>query len=201
MKINIYKYISRTKVEGPGTRFCIWVQGCSRHCEDCWAKSTWSFEENQLMTVDEIFNLIAKEKNIEGVTFLGGEPFEQAEALAMLAEKIKKLGLSLITFTGGTYEELQNSKNQHILKLLEHTDILIDGKFEKENFDLSRPWVGSSNQRYIFLSDRYNEEEIMNYKNKVEIRINRDGGFFINGMGDLKELLLKLSLQNKSNKL
>lgn len=197
MEINVYKYLPITKVEGPGTRFCIWVQGCSRHCDGCWAKNTWSFEPNQLITVDEMFELIQGQKEIEGVTFLGGEPFEQAGALSKLAEKVRAVGLSVLTFTGGCYEDLKNSNDEDILSLLNNTDLLIDGQFLKSEFDLSRPWVGSKNQRYIFLTDRYSIDEIMTYKNKAEIRIDKDGGFFINGMGNFEDLSLKLSLQKK----
>ena len=195
MKINVYIYLEKTKVEGPGTRFCIWVQGCSRHCDGCWAKHTWSFEPNQMFEVDELFNLIISQKDIEGVTFLGGEPFEQAASLALLAKKVRENGLSVVTFTGGSYEELLKSNNEGVLDLINQTDLLIDGHFSKKDFDLSRPWVGSNNQRYIFLTDRYSLDEIMTYKNKAEIRIDTNGGLFINGMGDFEELALKLSLQ------
>lgn len=114
------------------------------------------------MSVDELFFLIKEQKGIEGVTFLGGEPFEQAKPLAELARKVHNLGLSVLTFTGNTFEELKKSENEDIQALLKYTDLLIDGGFEKENFDLSRPWVGSKNQRYIFLTDRYSAEEIKN---------------------------------------
>lgn len=197
MKINIYKYLEKTKVEGPGVRFCIWVQGCSRHCDGCWAKNTWSFEPNQLFSVEELFELILKQKGIEGVTFLGGEPFEQADALSLLAQKVKSIGLSVLTFTGNSYEKLIESKDSGIQNLLKYTDLLVDGEFKKQEFDISRPWVGSSNQRYIFLTDRYSIDEIMQYKNKAEVRIDKDGGLFINGMGDFRDLLLKIYLQKK----
>ena len=58
MKLNIFKILNKTTAEGPGKRFCLWVQGCSRHCRGCHAKSTWSHNINKLMDVDEVFNLI-----------------------------------------------------------------------------------------------------------------------------------------------
>lgn len=153
------------------------------------------------MSVNELFFLIKEQKGIEGVTFLGGEPFEQAKPLAELARKVHNLGLSVLTFTGNTFEELKKSENEDIQALLKYTDLLIDGGFEKENFDLSRPWVGSKNQRYIFLTDRYSAEEIKNYKNKIEVRIEKNGFVFVNGMGDFDAIKRDLCLQSPKNSL
>ena len=194
MKLNLFKIIKNTNVEGPENRFCIWVQGCSKHCDGCYAEETWSFDENKLFEVDDLFEMIKGEKDIKGVTFLGGEPFEQAEALSELAEKIQSIGLNVVTFTGLLYENLKNSKEKSVLKLLKNTDLLIDGGFEKDKVDFSRPWVGSSNQRYIFLSGKYDEKMLSSYKNKIEVRINKDGTIFANGMGDFSRLEEKLGL-------
>ena len=192
--LKIYKIIPYTKAEGPGARFCIWVQGCSKHCTGCFAKETWDKNKGKNISVNEIFNEICKNKDkIEGVTFLGGEPFEQAFALSFLAKRVQELGLSVLTFSGLTYEELKNKKDESIDSLLEYTDLLIDGGYQKENFDISRPWVGSSNQRYIFLTDRYNEDVIAKFKNKIEVRINKKGVVFVNGMGNFDELAKKMS--------
>lgn len=194
MKLNVYKIIKNTSVEGPENRFCIWVQGCSKHCDGCYAKETWSFEPNQMIDINTIFEMIKSQKNIQGVTFLGGEPFEQAEALSELAKKIQEIGLGVLTFTGLDYEDLKNSKDIHVLNFLKYTDLLIDGGFEKTKTDYSRPWTGSSNQKYIFLSGKYNKKMILSYKNKIEVRINKDGTVFANGMGDFDKLQKDLQL-------
>ncbi|MBP3848011.1 anaerobic ribonucleoside-triphosphate reductase activating protein [bacterium] len=197
--MRIYKIIKNTIAEGPGKRFCIWVQGCSRHCNGCFAKETWDFNSGEDYSINTLIQLIKSEQDIEGVTFLGGEPFEQAQELSKLATEIKKTGLSIVCFTGYKIEELQSKKDKNIKNLLNEIDLLIDGEFEKENFDISRPWVGSSNQRYIFLTDRYNEEEIMKYKNKIELHINPDGQIEINGMGDFENLQNNFCLQLSEN--
>lgn len=194
MKLNVFKIIKKTKAEGPGTRFCIWTQGCSKHCDGCYAKETWSFAPNQLIDEEDIFAMVKSTKEIEGVTFLGGEPFKQAEALSLLAGRVQSIGLSVVTFTGLLYENLKKSEDKNVLNLLKYTDLLIDGGFEKDKRDFSRPWVGSSNQRYIFLSGKYNQKMISSYKNKIEIRINEDGTIFANGMGDFEKLEKNLSL-------
>ena len=188
MKLNIFKILNKTTAEGPGKRFCLWVQGCSRHCRGCHAKSTWSHNINKLMDVDEVFNLIKSQTDIEGVTFLGGEPFEQAQALSLLAQKVKETGLSVMTFSGNSYDDLKNSKDIFVQKLLKYTDLLVDGEFREDCFDLSRPWIGSKNQRYIFLSGRYSLQEIMRCNNKIELHIDKNGVVFVNGMTNFKEL-------------
>ena len=197
--MKIYKLIKNTTVEGPGNRFCIWVQGCSRHCKGCFARETWDFSAGIYYDVNALFELIKSQNNIEGVTFLGGEPFEQANEILELSKLIKSINLSIVCFTGFKIEELKQKNDKNINELLDNIDLLIDGGFESENFDLSRPWVGSSNQRYIFLSNRYNEEQIKKYKNKIEMRIDSNGEILINGMGDFEEIKRNFCLQQSEN--
>lgn len=192
--VNVYKILKETTVEGPGNRFCLWVQGCKKHCPECWAKETWAFGIGREYSVDEIFKMIDK-STVEGITFLGGEPFEQAKELAKLSAMVKTIGLSVVCFTGYTIEELRAKNNSDINSFLANIDLLIDGGFEIENYDLSRPWVGSSNQRYLFLTDRYNQDDISKYKNKIEVRISPDGKTEINGMGDFNNINKNFCLQ------
>ena len=192
MKPRVFNILKNTKVEGPETRYCIWVQGCSRHCKGCQAVHTWSHSGGVLYNVKDIIADIKKQKNIEGVTFLGGEPFEQAEALGIIAKAVKKEGLGVLCFTGGLLEELQQKEENKIL--LENIDLLIDGAFEADKVDYSRPWCGSTNQRYHFLTNRYNEEIFEKYKNKIEINISKNGTIFMNGMGNFDEIQHKIDL-------
>ena len=205
MKLRVFNILKNTKTEGPGNRYCIWVQGCSRHCRGCQAVHTWPHDKGELYEVEDIIEDIFKTAGIisshqsrlsqgglEGITFLGGEPFEQAEALGVIAKAAKEKGLSVVCFTGGKLEEL--SKNQVNKPLLDNTDLLIDGEFVEELTDYSRPWCGSSNQRYHFLTDRYNEDIFTKYKNKVEINISKNGQIFMNGMGNFDEILRKVDL-------
>ncbi len=212
MKLRVFNILKNTKVEGPGTRYCIWVQGCSRHCKGCQAVHTWSHSGGKLYDTKDIINDISdmidtphKEiKNfdnssngryndkLEGVTFLGGEPFEQAEALGEIAEAVKNMGLGVLCFTGGLLEDLK--KDEKNKRLINNTDLLIDGPFELDKVNYSRPWCGSLNQRYHFLTNRYNEEIFFKYTNKVEINISKNGAVFLNGMGDFDKILQKIDL-------
>ena len=192
MKLRVFKILKKTKVEGPEVRYCIWVQGCSRRCKGCQAVHTWSYSGGELIGVNEIINDIKSQQGIEGVTFLGGEPFEQAEALGLIAEAVKNLELGVLCFTGGYLEELEQDPINK--KLLDNIDLLIDGPFEIDKVDYSRPWCGSSNQRYHFLTNRYNEEIFEKYKNKVEVNISKNGIVFMNGMGNFAEIMQKMDL-------
>ena len=94
--INIYNIEQENYVNGTGCRYVLWVQGCSLGCKECWNKDSWNNKLNILKSVDEIFNEIQKLQNdIDGVTFTGGEPFEQVEQLSILAKMIKSINLNL----------------------------------------------------------------------------------------------------------
>ncbi len=190
MKVKIYRILKQTKVEGPKTRYCIWFQGCSKHCKGCFAKDTWDFNAGKKYEVEELLKDILNTKGIDGVTFLGGEPFEQSQALEFLCENIKKAGLSVVCFTGNKYEDI---KEKHA-SILSNIDLLIDGEFDESQKDFSRPWVGSKNQNYYFLTDRFNKNILEEYKNKIEINVKKNGVLFINGMGDFDKLQEKLKI-------
>ena len=192
MKLRVSNILKKTRVEGPELRYCIWVQGCSRHCKGCQAVHTWSHTGGELFDISDILSDIKKQEGIEGVTFLGGEPFEQAEALGLIAEEVQKLGLGVLCFTGDLLENLRKEdKNK---KLLSNIDLLIDGEFRIDELDYSRPWCGSKNQRYHFFTNRYSEEIFEKYKNKVEVNISKNGTIFVNGMGNFDEILQKIDL-------
>lgn len=185
--IRINSYIPMTNVEGPNTRFCIWVQGCSIHCKGCANSTMWDMTGGTVYDTLELINLIKAYKDkIDGITWLGGEPTEQIKAITEVSKAVQKMGLSVLVFTGYEYSQLKD--NLDFQELIKYVDILIDGKYEQDKTDYSRAWVGSSNQKYYFLSDRYNESDITACKNKFEVRITPDNKIIITGMGNYKKL-------------
>ncbi len=164
-----------TESEGPGKRAAIWVQGCQRRCPDCCNPAMQEIRKNKIVDVSDFWPLIAdaKEKyQLEGVTFLGGEPILQAEGLADLAEWCRNHGLSVIVFTGYLYQELLEMNNPHVLRLLKYTDMLVDGPYIKELYDRERDWIGSSNQQVFFLTDYYKPGiEYEHHTHSMEINI------------------------------
>lgn len=190
MDLRIFQFISHTNAEGPGTRACIQVQGCPIHCAGCALPQTWSMDGGRLVDADLLVDKIISDATLEGVTFLGGEPFAQAAALAYIGRRIKRHGLSVVTFTGYLLEEIKGAARPDYDELLAVTDLLIDGPFQKDCVDFSRPWVGSRNQRYHFLTDRYQQlaDEISSIPNRIEVRLKPDGRVLINGLARTEEM-------------
>lgn len=187
MRIN--RIEPKTFAEGPGCRFCIWVQGCPHKCEGCFSTETWDFKSGKEISSNEIKELLlSAEDCVEGVTVLGGEPFMQARELAEVCEFAKNLGKNIIVFSGYTQKELLTLNIDGAKELLKTTDILIDGRFEKESVDYSRPLVGSSNQKIIFLTNAISEKRFYEYKNRFEIRFGKNGVVTFNGMGNIQKL-------------
>lgn len=185
--MRVHRIVEKTYAEGPGCRFCIWVQGCNHRCDGCFATELWNFDGGYDISIDDlILKIKSVEKDICGITFLGGEPFEYAEELYVIASYIHSINKSVITFTGYRYEQLLNKSEMS--SLLNQTDLLIDGKFDKKLVDYSRPLVGSSNQRFIYLTGRISSEEIEHYENRFEIRITSDGKIAFNGMGNIEKI-------------
>ena len=166
--LNVGKIVRQSKVIGPGKRFVIWLQGCSLRCRGCINQEFWSKEPNQLIPVSDLFNIIFNTPDIEGVTYTGGEPFEQAEGLYHLSILLKDRGLSIMSYSGYTYEELSNSNDRFKKLLFSCLDILIDGRYECEN---AAPllWRGSSNQKAYFLSPLYKDYEKLADEYKLQM--------------------------------
>lgn len=83
------------------------------------------------------------------VTFTGGDPLYQAEALLPLAKSIKNAGYNIWCYTGFEFEELMKDSVPGVSALLDYIDVLVDGRFVEELKDTSLRFRGSSNQRII----------------------------------------------------
>ena len=137
-------------VDGPGLRYTIFTQGCPHKCPGCHNPQTHDFKGGYVESVDNLLKDIKANPLLNGVTFSGGEPFCQSEALSVLADEIHKLGLDIVTYTGYTFEELYNDKEHpEYLELLKRTDVLIDGPFMIDLKSLDCKFRGSTNQRII----------------------------------------------------
>lgn len=158
IKLNVAKLLPESSVNGPGKRFVIWVQGCSLRCPQCINHEFLSYTPKKLLTVLELFKLVIATPDIEGVTYSGGEPFEQAKGFYYLSLLLRKKGLTIMSYSGYTYDELKSRRNKYISGLLSNLDILIDGRFEVDK-SVSLLWRGSRNQKAYFLTQRYKEYE------------------------------------------
>lgn len=135
--------------DGPGFRYVIFTQGCFRNCPGCHNPGTHDPKGGHDMTFADILKEIGENPLLEGVTFSGGEPFLQAEKLLPLARTLKEKGMSLMAYSGYTFEELYAEATPGSRELLETLDILVDGPYIEAERSLELLFRGSKNQRAI----------------------------------------------------
>jgi len=138
-------------VNGPGMRRVFFSQGCKHNCKDCFNKDTHDFQGGELFNMDELIEDVKVNPMLKGITFSGGDPLEQAEEFAYMAENFKEKNLNIWCYTGYTYEYILKNieQNQGWKKLLMNVDVLVDGKFEKDKALEGLKYRGSTNQRII----------------------------------------------------
>lgn len=175
-----------TEAEGPGKRFAVWVRGCSIRCPGCCNPHLFApeGEGTSVARICERLDVAAREHGLEGITLLGGEPFEQAAPLAIFAAHARACGLGVITFTGYAYQSLASSGDAGTQALLGATDLLVDGPFLRNDLDGARKWVGSNNQRFIHLTHRYPADLEWPHgrlERTVELRISPSGDVHMSG--------------------
>lgn len=173
-----------TESEGPGKRLAIWVQGCERRCPGCCNPDMQEIKKNIIVDTKDLIELIYRSMSvdeIEGLSFIGGEPMLQAEGLSEVAMWAHSVGLTVLVFTGYLLSELKEIENDSIEKFLSEIDILVDGPFLQEQYDDERDWVGSKNQIVHFLSAAYRSGiENETQAHKMELLIS-EKNILING--------------------
>lgn len=184
--LNLASRLPCTEAEGPGRRAALWVQGCDKRCVGCCNPGYLRLVERELVPASTVVDWLMnahRAHDLEGVTFLGGEPMLQAQGLDVVAQGAQALGLSVMVFSGYTRSELDALQLPGVDRLLRHTDVLVDGPYEAGLPDHRRRWVGSENQRFHYLTDRYDAriETGPEVDRVVEVRIRSDGSAFVNG--------------------
>lgn len=180
--LNIMGYVNESEVNGPGCRAVIWVQGCLQACSGCFNPASWSFEINELVTIDHLVERVLDNPHNQGVTFSGGEPFWQAPALAEVARRVKAHGLNVMSFTGFTLERLRSQyAPAGAAELLAELDILIDGPYVAAKA-LNSPDspVSSSNQRVHVFNPAF-ADRITWASDQIEVHIFKDGSRLVTG--------------------
>ena len=172
-----YCNIKKTDIaNGIGIRVSLFVSGCTRHCKNCFNSETWDFNYGNPFTKeteDEIIESLSK-SYINGLTVLGGEPFEvrnQREIFPFIKRIRKELPNKTIWFyTGCTLEnELQKEgywRCEVTDELLANIDVLVDGPFIENLYDISLCFRGSSNQRIIDMKKTLENGNVVLWDNK-----------------------------------
>ena len=153
-------------VNGKGLRKVFFSQWCSHHCEGCFNQHTWEFAGGRMFDMDELVQKVKDEPFLDGVTFSGGDPFQQADKFAYLAKKLHEANINIWAYTGYTFEELMKlaQTNPHIKQMINNVDVIVDGRFMKDKMSENLKYCGSSNQRVIDVKSSLNENKIILFK-------------------------------------
>lgn len=181
--LNIRHMALTEGVNGPGKRLTVWAQGCPFNCEGCFNPELRPFENKHLLSPEKLVEE-ALALDFSGVTFSGGEPFAQAEELADFLRLLRaaRPDTDVVAFTGYTLRELKSGPRE-FKKLLCEIDLLVDGRYEKQN-PSGASLRGSANQRLVPLTEpgiALLEAVIMDDRPNVALTITGDGEVIISG--------------------
>ena len=171
MPLFLAQTIPQTQAEGPGNRFALWVQGCSLRCPGCCNPEFFKFGGGEVVEPEQLASRVLDTPAIEGVSILGGEPFDQAKALLPFIQRVREAKLSVMVYSGYRLAELNAKPDPAVHHILAQIDLLVDGRFDRNQPESSRRWIGSANQQLHFLSDRYHVLDPQFWsENTLEIR-------------------------------
>ncbi len=141
---------------------------------------THSFKPNLVIATEDLLEQILEtESQVEGVTISGGEPLQQLEGLLELLKALRqRSNLSIILYSGYTRDEI--SGITHGSKILGLLDVLIDGRYDEQNY-LGDGMRGSSNQNVYLITNRYSLDDIKNVP-IGELHIETDGNVTVTGI-------------------
>lgn len=179
--LRVATIVAATEAEGPGHRFAVWLQGCSIRCPGCCNPEMFDERRGEAMTAAALALQIPE--SVEGVTLLGGEPFEQAVEAAEFVRLAKARGLTCMVFSGYTIGEIKARSDS--AELLDQIDLLVDGRYDRDRPEPKPPegrrWIGSANQVMHYLTGAYSADDPqMREANTIEIRISPQG-LLVNG--------------------
>ncbi len=159
MQIRIAGIVQDSIVDGKGLRLTIFTQGCPHHCNGCHNPGTHDFTGGEEMDVKQIIAMMDSNPMLDGITLSGGEPFEQVEAIKIIAHEAHKRRLNVWCYTGWTWEEIMS--DHHKRGVLAYIDVLVDGRFIQAQRSLSLKWRGSANQRIIDVAESLFSDKIV----------------------------------------
>jgi anaerobic ribonucleoside-triphosphate reductase activating protein len=190
----LHAFVPASRANGPGLRAVVYFQGCSLHCEKCWNPNSHKFHglEVTVLEIAQRFEEASRLEPLEGATFSGGEPMQQAEALLELMREIRRTApaVSLGMFTGYTESEL--TSGQFVTRLgstverrcelwravRELLDFAVMGRYDQTQPAIA-PLRTSRNQRLELFSNRYQEGDFG--PQLVEISIEESGKSVLTG--------------------
>ncbi|MBA3457729.1 MAG: radical SAM protein [Deltaproteobacteria bacterium] len=184
MNVRLHAVEPRSRANGPGTRFVVWMQGCTLGCAGCFNPTTHDVAGGGEVAVTELVEQLrsARASGVTGLSLSGGEPLQQAPAAAALLAEARALGMSTLAFSGYTIEEIRELPSGP--DVLARLDVLIDGRYVAGD-RLASGLRGSANQRIQLLTSRYSLAEV-EATPVAEIRIGPTGDVVLTGVNPLK---------------
>lgn len=158
---------------GEGVRVSLFVSGCTHHCKNCFNKETWDFNFGKPFTKeveDSIIEMLAS-NYIDGFSLLGGEPFEpqNQRVLTPFLKRIKENfpNKSIWCYTGYLFDDELLSESRARCEctdeMLSLIDVLVDGEFVQDLYNITLAFRGSENQRIIDVQKSLETGEICFY--------------------------------------
>jgi anaerobic ribonucleoside-triphosphate reductase activating protein len=167
---------------GPGRRAVIWFQGCTIGCPGCFNPHTHDAAGGRAIEVAEACAWVDGRKGeIEGITFSGGEPFQQPEALLELVAYAQSAGLSVLIFSG--FDRAAIDRLPLGQRILENTDVLVAGPY-RVGLPAGGPILSSTNQRLHLLSSRYTFDDFRGVP-VSEVILHEDGSVTFSGISPI----------------
>jgi len=149
--MNYDRFYNNDLVNGVGLRLTLFVTGCQHGCEGCYNKSIWNSKSGKPFTKEVKEDILKKCENLTGLSLSGGDPFLKSnrEDILDLCKSFKKMypDKDIWAWTGFLLEDIKD------LEVMKYIDVLIDGKFEKDN-KTNLPWRGSDNQILHYLTHK-----------------------------------------------
>jgi anaerobic ribonucleoside-triphosphate reductase activating protein len=176
-KLRVNYIGKKLRAQGPGTRYTIWVQGCSIHCPGCSNTDTWDFSGGIEYDVQDLIKDILSTEGIDGISITGGEPLDQYKAVYELCKGVFDYTSVFLTTGYSSLSLSPATEHCYHLALLTVLDIVSIGPFEQDEI-CNKGWKGSSNQKVIHLTERGIKLEDLPVVKK-EFIISRKGGQII----------------------
>lgn len=152
MNINLSGVESGISTLGPSPAAVIWVQGCNLACRGCMSRDTWASGRGTSAAVADVADWLDATE-LEYLTISGGEPMDQAPAVAALVDRLDSDRWKVTCYSGYLIEDLAVDRPSGSAEVLARLDLLIDGPYQQHLHQPLR-WRGSANQRLHRLSDR-----------------------------------------------
>ena len=150
--MNYHNITTDDMLNGSGLRVCLWTSGCNHYCDGCQNPQTWDPNSGikfDTSAKEELFEELDKDY-ISGITFTGGDPLYEGNlpTIYKICSAVRRRygnKKTIWLYTGYDFETCVDM----FYDIIHLCDVVVDGKYVKEQSDVNYPWAGSTNQRII----------------------------------------------------